>query len=1488
MQTIVFSLFPTKGALKVNHFSQFYGLLFRYIFIVVLFFQGIHRASAEDFLPNNSNSPSFFSADPPTATLTGGGNLCSGGPGDSLTITFTGTGPFTFVYSINNIPQPPITTNLQTYRLFINPSGYTKYRLLSVTGAEGPGTVSGIADVFVFVSSFASFGPDLTFCNGVNTTVLVNITGTAPFTLTYAINNVVQPSITTDEGPILIPANITQTTGYQLITVESPGCLRDLTDSMTITIHPTPTFSNVQQICDPTNGVYTLEFDVNGGTGINTLVTGTGTFTGNHFVSAPILQASGYNIVFHDSNNCGDVTVAGPSQCNCQTEAGTMNTTLITACAGSPITATHNSGQQLDGNDRLAFILHDQPGLPVGQILAWSNTPTFNFQAGIQTGVTYYISAIAGDDAGNGQVDLNDDCLEVAQGTPVLWRARPTAVFGADLEVCSNTAFSVPVTVSGSGVIHLDYTLNGQPLSLSGTTPTIQLPGNASSTATYILKTVSDDFCPATLVDTLFVHVFNAPQVGPPTVVCNPQAETYIISFFVSSSSLTTVMVSGHPGAYNPLTGLFISNPINQTLPYSFTVTDGHQCGTATLQGISGCVCTTNAGQMTGSSNPCYGVNATVPPATGAVLTNGEQLRYVLTNGNDPLTWTILAQNAQPDFAFLPGQTFPGLTYYISAVAGVPLPGGGINLQDHCTRYSNPVPVVWKNQITALLTGSNQVCEGEQVTLKIKFTGGTDYSCNLTAANYLQTIENDTNQQTLITLTLAESTIFNIGAVQGNGCPGVAFGFAQIQVNEVPDIVHFEQVCDADNLHYTLQFGVSNGNVANPVYTVTGLPGVFVTDTVYVSQAFNAGMPYAFTVSTPSGCSVEVSGSGVCDCATKVGSIVAVDTNACFGEKVKVMQGVSPVLDLSDQLQYLICSDPNLLPQSILGINNVPEFDFFPGLSLETTYYIVAAAGDLLPNGTLNYFEPCFQYSNAIPVRFHAPPTAVMTLVNDTLCSGESYMVPVQFTGNAPFNFQYILNGEMQAAVLTNDNQFIFSTSNAGESQYYELVAVSDAYCTGQVSGATTITVFQRPVLKMTGDAGVCPGGSVDLTITLEYADSVLVHIQSSNGPDFSRIFKAGSTVLTLMPAVSTVYSFGTATFFGNDCSGQLSGSATIIVAPISVTPDVSEYGSYQISCNGIKDGAISLTPTGGGGTYTYLWNTGANTAALSQLPSGAYFFTITDQAGCTHIDSVLLTAPEPLEPVFSTQLPICAGDYTGKIILESVTGGVGPYYWRVNPSDLDFINIFPATESGLHSGAYLADVVDQNDCIIESLIALYDPIALTVDAGPDVIISLGDSTLLSATINKSFSSLSWTPAVGLSHPDSLITLANPLRTVRYKLLVTDTAGCKAVDEVEVQVQRFDKIYVPNIITPDGDGENVSLTVFAGNEVRQIRFLRIFNRWGGLVFENKNFLPNNPASGWDGKVGGTTVPPGVYAWTMEVERVDGTTEVIRGDVTVIR
>jgi gliding motility-associated-like protein len=64
--------------------------------------------------------------------------------------------------------------------------------------------------------------------------------------------------------------------------------------------------------------------------------------------------------------------------------------------------------------------------------------------------------------------------------------------------------------------------------------------------------------------------------------------------------------------------------------------------------------------------------------------------------------------------------------------------------------------------------------------------------------------------------------------------------------------------------------------------------------------------------------------------------------------------------------------------------------------------------------------------------------------------------------------------------------------------------------------------------------------------------------------------------------------------------------------------------------------------------------------------------------------------------------------------------------------------------------------------------------------------------------------------------------------------------------------------------------------------------LRIYDRWGELVFEKKNFGTNNEYEGWDGTYKGNEISPGVYVFYAEIELLDGTRRTITGDITLVK
>ncbi len=147
----------------------------------------------------------------------------------------------------------------------------------------------------------------------------------------------------------------------------------------------------------------------------------------------------------------------GPSCCI--TDAGTMQATSQTVCVGQPANFAHNGNQILDNNDLLRYILFSNPADTLGSIVATSATPSFAFNsATMQTGVTYYAAAIAGNNL-NGNVDLNDPCLDVSNAAEVVWRPLPTVALSvADPKVCAGACTDLTATFTGTAPFTLTYT----------------------------------------------------------------------------------------------------------------------------------------------------------------------------------------------------------------------------------------------------------------------------------------------------------------------------------------------------------------------------------------------------------------------------------------------------------------------------------------------------------------------------------------------------------------------------------------------------------------------------------------------------------------------------------------------------------------------------------------------------------------------------------------------------------------------------------------------------------------------------------------------------------------------------------------------------------------------------------------------------------------------------------------------------------------------
>ncbi|MBK7343736.1 MAG: gliding motility-associated C-terminal domain-containing protein [Saprospiraceae bacterium] len=118
-------------------------------------------------------------------------------------------------------------------------------------------------------------------------------------------------------------------------------------------------------------------------------------------------------------------------------------------------------------------------------------------------------------------------------------------------------------------------------------------------------------------------------------------------------------------------------------------------------------------------------------------------------------------------------------------------------------------------------------------------------------------------------------------------------------------------------------------------------------------------------------------------------------------------------------------------------------------------------------------------------------------------------------------------------------------------------------------------------------------------------------------------------------------------------------------------------------------------------------------------------------------------------------------------------------------------------------------------------------------------------------------------------------------------MTVVDSAGCRAVDQILVLVEKRRPIFIPTAFHPGGE-QNTRFYIQTGDGITEIEKMEVFNRWGERVWSNESFQPNDPAQGWDGMIRGEPANPEVFVYYAKILFDDGVTILYKGDVTLMR
>ena len=208
------------------------------------------------------------------------------------------------------------------------------------------------------------------------------------------------------------------------------------------------------------------------------------------------------------------------------------------------------------------------------------------------------------------------------------------------------------------------------------------------------------------------------------------------------------------------------------------------------------------------------------------------------------------------------------------------------------------------------------------------------------------------------------------------------------------------------------------------------------------------------------------------------------------------------------------------------------------------------------------------------------------------------------------------------------------------------------------------------------------------------------------------------------------------------------------------------------------------------------------------------------------------------------------------------------------------------------NSGNYVIKLQASNalGCSDTTSKELYVPPTPVVTVGPGPVIPVGTGVTLPVTYGPEVVSYNWIPDRNLSCTDCPAPFANPKSTTTYTVKVTDEYGCINQSSVTVTIVCNGMNYfIPNTFSPNGDGVN---DVFAprGVGLARVNSMRIFNRWGEMVFERMNFMANDrtPTGGWDGTYKGKPASPDVYVYIIEFVCENNAIIPVKGNVALVR
>lgn len=438
-----------------------------------------------------------------------------------------------------------------------------------------------------------------------------------------------------------------------------------------------------------------------------------------------------------------------------------------------------------------------------------------------------------------------------------------------------------------------------------------------------------------------------------------------------------------------------------------------------------------------------------------------------------------------------------------------------------------------------------------------------------------------------------------------------------------------------------------------------------------------------------------------------------------------------------------------------------------------------------------------------------------------------------------------------------------------------KLIITTQAGCTDSASAASPVNIFKSPRINIAGNTSLCVNETLSFTGEIIQPDSSALQwnwdfgngqISSVQNP--SQLFDIDGT-----------FNVTAIARYLNGCSDT--AGTNILVHPL---PDVNA-GTDTMICRGKT---YTLQPTG---AASYKWQSDVTlsctdcTAPLADpVFRNVYYVTGVSQFGCKADDSVVVDVMQPFVIGINRDDSVCKGSS-----VQMIANGAAKYNWYPS-TGLNNAMIGNPVATPSVTTAYMVIGSDVKNCFSDTGYVKLSVFPVPQFSIIDKLITLpaGSGATIKTTNSSDITSWKWYPAKDLSCADCPQPVITAKENAFYRAEVKNNGGCTAKDEVTVTVICDDgNVFIPNTFSPNNDGMN---DVFypRGKGITEVKSMKIFNRWGQVVYEKSNFSANDAAAGWNGSNKGSVLTPDVYVYIVDVVCNNSTVFTLKGNVTLIR